>query len=151
MGAAAEPAGRAVAAADPTADAAAPALAGIAMGFVGTAAARGAPLADAGCDGVGFGVAAEADENDCVFSAVAAGCADVEGCAAAPAAVDSGCAVGADLRGGVVMLAVGAKEADEEAAAAVAAVADDEGAAGAGASPDAKSDGSIIGAAHVPE
>ena len=66
LGAVAEPAGRTAAVADPTADAAAPALAGVAMGFVGAAATRGAPLAGVGCDGVDFGVAAEGDENDCV-------------------------------------------------------------------------------------
>ena len=61
LGAVAGPTGRAGAAAVPTAGPAAPALAGVAMGFVGAIATLGAPLAGVGCDGVGFGVAAEAD------------------------------------------------------------------------------------------
>lgn len=61
LGAVAGPTGRAGAAAVPTAGPAAPALAGVAMGFVGAIATLGAPLAGVGCDGAGFGVAAEAD------------------------------------------------------------------------------------------
>lgn len=162
LGAVAEPAGRAGAAADPTADAAVPALAGV--GFVGAAAARGAPLADVGCDGVDFGAAAEADENDCVCPAVAAVGCDVESDVAAAAAVDSDTegVAGADLRGVVVVLAVGATEVDDDAAAGVVGadagvdavevpdVADETG-LGMGASLDASSDGSIIGATHMPE
>jgi hypothetical protein len=153
FGAVAEPAGRAGAEADPTADATAPALAGVAMGFVGAATARGAPLMDAGCDGVGFGLPAEGDENDWVCAAVAAEVDDVGDRTAAAAPVDSGCVVGAgvaDLRSVVVALAVGATVVDDGAATgAVAAAA--ETAAGVGASPDASSDASMIGETQVPE
>jgi len=133
------------------------------MGFVGAAAARGAPLADVGCDGVDFGAAAEADENDCVWPAVAAVGDEVEGCMAA-ATVDSAAdgVADVDLRGAVVVLVVDATEGDDDAAAVAdgadavadaveAPAAGDTAALGMGASPDASIDGSIIGATHVPE
>ena len=61
FGAVAEPATRAAAAAVPAAGAAELELAGVGLGFVGTAAARGAPLAGVGCDGAGFDVVAGGD------------------------------------------------------------------------------------------
>ena len=130
LGAAAELAGRAVAAAVPAADAAEPAPAGVEMGFVVAVAARGAPLTDVGCDGVGFDVAAEDDED--VGAWLVAAAVDVTG-----------------LRDVAVALAADAVGADEDAGADVAALAG--AGAAAGASPDAKSAGSIIGANHVPE
>jgi hypothetical protein len=186
LGAAAELAGRAVAAAVPAADAAEPALAGVEMGFVVAVAARGAPLTDVGCDGIGFGVAAEDDEN--VGAWLVAAAADDVGVPgdgpAAPGddAADDDDAAAADvtgLRDVAIALAADAAGADEAAGAGVEAATDDDGDAGvavdagvtaavdedagadvvapagvgaaAGASPDAKSAGSIIGANHVPE
>ena len=143
LGAAAELAGRAVAAAVPAADAAEPAPAGVEMGFVVAVAARGAPLTDVGCDGVGFDVAAEDDEDVGTWLVAAAvGDAGVDGDDAAAVDVTG-------LRDVAVALAADAVGADEDAGANVAALAD--AGAAAGASPDAKSAGSIIGANHVPE
>lgn len=73
FGAVAEPATGAGVAAVPAADAAEPVLAGVGLGFVGAAAARGAPLAGMGCDGAGFGVVAEGRAD---VGAVAGGVAD---------------------------------------------------------------------------
>ena len=145
LGAAAELVGRAVAAAVPAADAAEPAPAGVEMGFVVAVAARGAPLTDVGCDGIGFGVAAEDDEDVGAWLVAAAvdvtGLRDVVVALAADADEEAGAGVAAEAG---VTAAV-----DEDAGADVAALAGVE--AAAGASPDAKSAGSIIGANHVPE
>jgi hypothetical protein len=142
--------------ADPAAELA---LAGVGLGFVGTAATRGAPLTGVGCDGAGFDVVAEGDADvgaraaDDVVDAGAV-CRVGEGVAADAAGVDGAgdtCGAAADDSVAVVADAVSLRAV----VVPLVAVALGASAAGAGdvstagASIDAKSDGSID--TQVPE
>ena len=134
------------------------------MGFVGAIATLGAPLASVGCDGVGFGVAAEADVDAADCPAVGG---DVEGCADGAEAVDSdadgtadagvaglrGVAEGVDMGADVAGVADAGEDAEvgDGVAADDMAAAPDEAATGIGVSAAARIDGSIIGAIQVPE
>jgi hypothetical protein len=147
------PIGRAAfgAVAEPATRAAELELAGVGLGFVGTGAARGAPLTGVGCDGAGFDVVAEGDADVAAGAAdggvvdAAAVCRAAEDVAADAARVDGArdtCGAAADdsvavAAGAVGLRAVAAPLVADALGASAAVGVGDEGAAGAAADDNA--------------